>query len=183
MSTGPRRVASSGRALAGVPAEVAELIQRGWLRLEVARVDLAASEARLGAFHETTWYFRQALAEARQGWESLRAMHGTAGLDAALAEPPRAVLRLGRPGGGEVVLVPMGGSTFRVEAVAGTPLAPVQWRLTRLDAGPGEDPYFATRGAGGGLQCDCGEWTFRVADGGPGATCKHLAALRHLGWI
>lgn len=42
----------------------AKLIQRGRLILDVSAVDLEVSEATFGAFHPTTWHFRQSLSEA-----------------------------------------------------------------------------------------------------------------------
>src|SRR5262245_36694382 len=72
-----------------------ELVQRGRIILDVSEMDLAATEARLGAFHETTWFFRHQLADARRAWERLRAEYGTRALEAALLEPPQAIVPLG----------------------------------------------------------------------------------------
>ncbi len=161
-----------------------ELAQRGRMILDVAAADLAEAEARLGPFHPTTWHFRQALDEARRSWDRLRAEFGSRALAAALEEPPLAVLTLGEadPAGPWAVLVAIGGKTYRVERVAGTALAPVLWRLTRLP--PREDgPDYVCRLADGTTQCDCAEWAFRPDDGPSPPSCKHLVALRALGWI
>jgi hypothetical protein len=151
--------------------------------LDVAAADLEVAEARLGPFHETAWYFRNALAEARRSWDRLRATHGGAALDAALAEPPVTVLTIGGAEGlPEVVLVPIGGRTYRAEPVAPTPLAPRLWRLTRLPASE-DGPYYAGRLRDGSTRCDCAEWTYQVQDVAEAPPCKHLAALAALGWI
>jgi hypothetical protein len=160
--------------------------------VDVATADLAAAERALGAFHETTWHFRQALQEARRSWERLRAELGGRALDWALAFPPatRLILDPPGPGGGAFVLVPIGGRTYRVQPITGTEAAPVQWRLTRLlpdERGdePAHDPYYVVRLSDGRTQCDCAEWTYRVADlDEPEPTgCKHVEGLRALGWI
>ncbi len=163
---------------------VVELAQRGRMILDVAAADLDAAEARLGPFHETTWFFRNALAEARRSWDRLRAEFGTATLDAALAELPLTVLNLGgEPSGApRALLIPIAGKTYRVEAIEGTPLAPVQFRLTRLPALE-DGPYYVCRLADGSTQCDCAEWIYQVADNPGAPPCKHLAALATLGWI
>jgi hypothetical protein len=161
-----------------------ELAQRGRMILDVAAADLAMAEERLGAFHPTTWHFRNALAEARRSWDRLRVEYGGAALEAALAEPPVAILTLGddAPGGPLAILIPIGGKTYRVERIAGTEPAPRIWRLTRLP--PRDDgPYYACRLRDGSTQCDCAEWAY-AADDAPGPlVCKHLAALAALGWI
>jgi hypothetical protein len=186
------------------------LVQRGRMILDVAAVDLEAAEAAFGPFHPTTWHFRNVLNEARRSWDRLRAELGGVALDAALDEPPLTMLVLGGAGGhgaigegeGEgycdcdraaprpecgpsapVTLIPIGGRTYRVQGVEGTPLAPVQWRLTRLCPPLDDGPYFACRLQDGSTQCDCAEWTFQVAEGGHRSLCKHLAALATLGWI
>jgi hypothetical protein len=88
----------------------------------------------------------------------------------------------GRPA--PVVLVPIAGQTYRAQHVAGTPLAPVQWRLTRLRPPLDGGPYYACRLHDGSTQCDCAEWIYRGDEGGgPPGPCKHLAALASLGWI
>ncbi len=162
-----------------------ELAQRGRMILDVSEADLEASEVVLGAFHPTTWHFRNALNEARRAWDRLRAEFGGATLDAALAEPPVTILTLGgeAPGSVPVVLIPIGGQTYRVERVEGTPLAPVLWRLTRLHPPLDDGPYYACRLRDRSAQCDCAEWTYQIAGIDPRAFCKHLAALAALGWV
>jgi hypothetical protein len=85
----------------------------------------------------------------------------------------------------QVVLVIIAGQTYRTQRVAGTELAPVQWRLTRLHPPHDDGPYYACRLADGATQCDCAQWTYQIAGNGDGRTahCKHLAALAALGWI
>ncbi len=159
--------------------------------LDVSAADLEASEAALGPFHPTSWHFRNALNEAKRSWDRLRAEFGGSALEAALNEPPLTVLTLGEDGRGgpKLTLVPIAGRTYRVQRVAGTPLAPIQWRLTRLTPpqDDGHDPYFACRLRDGSTQCDCAEWTYQIAGTdsphAPDAWCKHLAALAALGWI
>ncbi len=152
--------------------------------LDVAAADLQVAEARLGPFHETTWHFRHALDEARRSWDRLRAEFGSSALEAALDEAPATILTLGEAAtdGPKAILIPLGGKTYRVERIAGTALAPVLWRLTRLPASE-DGPYYAARLRDGTTRCDCAEWTFEVAeiDGAP--PCKHLAGLRALGWL
>ncbi len=92
-----------------------ELIQRGRMILDVAAADLEVSEARLGPFHETTWYFRTALEESRRSWDRLRASYGGRALEAALGEPPQTVLTLGRDDMPAAVLIPIGGKTYSVQ--------------------------------------------------------------------
>src|SRR5215217_88848 len=72
-----------------------ELAQRGRMILDVSAADLEAAEAALGPFHPTSWHFRNALHEARRSWDRLRAEFGGSALDAALCQPPLAVLTLG----------------------------------------------------------------------------------------
>jgi hypothetical protein len=164
-----------------------ELAQRGRMILDVAAADLEASEAALGPFHPTTWYFREALAEARKSWDRLRAEFGSRGLEEALGHLPLAVLRLKGPGAG-LLLIPIEGKTYSAEPVEGTALAPVQWRLTRLNPPLENGPYYACSLRDGTSQCDCAEWTYsaaepRVGVDEPPARCKHLAALGALGWL
>jgi hypothetical protein len=176
--------------------------------LDVSAADLEAAEAAFGPFHPTAWYFRNALNEARRSWDRLRAEFGTAALEAALNEPPFTILELGQPGGAPsdrdgyrdcgraesrpqcngsgsaaVILIPIAGRTYRVQEVQGTPLAPVQWRLTRLQPPLDHGPYYVCRLHDGSTQCDCAEWTYQIAGTGGPALCKHLAALEALGWI
>jgi hypothetical protein len=169
-----------------------ELAQRGRMILDVAKVDLDASEAALGPFHPTTWHFRNALAEARKSWDRLRAEFGLKALERALDQLPLAVLRLGAgAGSAPLLLIPIEGKTYRAEPVAGTAIAPVQWRLTRLDPPLEHGPYYACLLRDGSTQCDCAEWTYRPDGPAPGVTgvttagpsCKHLAALAALGWL
>ncbi len=164
-----------------------ELAQRGRMILDVAAADLEASEAVLGPAHPTSWHFRQGLDEARRSWDRLRAQFGGKAIEAALAEPPIAVIRLqprkGEPHQPEVTLIPIGGRTFRVEAIDGTPLAPVQWRLTRLAPPLEHGPYYACRLQDGSTQCDCAEWFYREDAPTAPDHCKHLAALLALGWL
>lgn len=163
--------------------QAVELAQRGRMILDVSAADLEAAEAALGPFHPTAWYFRTARDEARRAWDRLRAQYGSAALDAALQELPLTYLTLERGSGREpVVLIPVGGHSYRAERVVGTALAPIQWRLTRLHPPLEDGPYFACRLHDGSVQCDCAEWVFEVADSGRHA-CKHLAALRALGWL
>jgi len=164
-----------------------ELAQRGRMILDVATADLEASEAVLGPTHPTSWHFRQGLDEARRSWDRLRAQFGGKALEAALAEPPVALIRLNGRGGdpkpSDVTLIPIGGRTFRVEAIAGTPLAPIQWRLTRLSPPLEHGPYYACRLGDGTTQCDCAEWFYREDAPTAPDHCKHLAALAALGWL
>ena len=162
-----------------------ERAQRGRMILDVASADLEVSEGVLGPFHPTTCHFRHALAEARRAWDRLRAGLGGAALEAALNEPPVTVLTLGDevPGGPLALLIPIGGRTYHVRRVEGTPLAPIQWRLTRLTPPLDDGPYYACRLDDGSTQCDCAEWTYQIAGLEPTALCKHLAALAALGWI
>ena len=166
-----------------------ELTQRGRIILDVSAADLEAAEAAFGPFHPTTWHFRNAWHEARRSWERLRAELGTKALEAALDQPPLVVLTLGTgpaaPGSPPVVLVPIAGQTYSTHRVAGTELAPVQWRLTRLQPPLENGPYYACRLADGSTQCDCAEWIYQIAENGDTRKthCKHLAALVALGWI
>src|SRR4051812_33943389 len=104
-----------------------EMAQRGRMILDVAAADLEGAEAALGPFHPTAWHFRGALDEARRAWDRLRAQFGGAALEAALLEPPLAVLTLGGETSGRpaVTLIPIGGKTYGAERIEGTELAPV----------------------------------------------------------
>jgi len=185
--------------------QAVELAQRGRMVLDVSEADLEAAEAVLGAFHPTTWYFRNAWYEARNAWDRLRARHGGATLSAALEEWPRTVLALGpgaelvgpapdgrwalpAPGPDSarpVLLIPIGGQTYRVLRVEGTPAAPLLVRLTRLRPALTHGPYYAGRLCDGSVQCDCAEWTYQADgdDAQPPAPCKHLKALAALRWL
>lgn len=164
---------------------VVELAQRGRMILDVATADLEAAEGLLGAFHPTAWHFRNALHEAMRSWARLRAEYGGSALEAALGESPLTVLTLGEVEDGppRVILIPIAGQTYRAERVDGTVLAPIQWRLTRLHPPLDDGPYYACRLEDGSTQCDCAEWTYHVADTPREDLCKHLAALRSLGWL
>jgi hypothetical protein len=164
------------------------------MTLDVAAADLDAAEAFHGPFHPTAWFFRNSLNEARHAWERLRAEVGTKQLDAALKGPPVAVLTLGPTRGDDdaddspstsaaLVLIPIGGQTYRVQRIAGTDPAPIQWRLTRLHPPLADGPYFACRLDDGSTQCDCADWTYQEAPTGRFSPCKHLRALAALGWI
>ncbi len=159
-----------------------ELAQRGRMILDVAAVDLDAAEALLGPFHETTWHFRNALAEARRSWDRLRAEFGTAALEAALAEPPLTLLVLGAESAPQAVLVAIGGQTYRVERIPGSDLAPSLWRLTRLPVSE-DGSYYVARLRDGSHRCDCAEWHYKVAEIDGAGPCKHVAGLRALGWM
>ena len=166
---------------------IVELVQRRRLILDVSSADLDASEAAFGAFHATTWHFRNSLTEAHRSWELLRAELGTAVLEVALAQPPVTTLTLSKQARGSphVVLVLIGGKTYCAQQVTGTELAPIQWRLTRLHPPLEDGPYYVCRLANRSTQCDCAEWTYRIAESSDGrdSLCKHLAALSSLGWI
>jgi hypothetical protein len=163
--------------------QAVELAQRGRMILDVSAADLEAAEAVLGPFHPTSWHFRHALDEARRAWERLRAQYGTTALKAALEELPLTYLTLERGSDrSPVVLIPIAGQTYRTERIEGTPLAPVQWRVTRLHPPLEDGPYYACRLHDGSVQCDCAEWIFELADSGRHA-CKHVSALSALGWL
>ena len=87
--------------------------------------------------------------------------------------------------GSEVVVILIGGRTYRPERVTGTELAPVQWRLTRLRPPLENGPYYICRLADGSTQCDCANWTYQIAETEKIRTslCKHVEALHGLGWI
>jgi hypothetical protein len=171
--------------------QAVELAQRGRIILDVSIADLEAAEAVHGAFHPIAWHFRNACNEARRSWERLRAELGTKRLEAALNQPPLAVLTLGeraqppQAGTPRAVLIVIAGQTYCTQRVAGTELAPVQWRLTRPHPPLEDGPYYACRLADGATQCDCAEWTYQIAENGDTRRthCKHLAALASLGWI
>ncbi len=161
-----------------------ELIQRGRMILDVAAADLAAANSILGPFHETSWFFRSALTDARKGWDRLRAQFGITVLENALQEPPATILTLRNPRSKSddppAVLIIINGATYRVEPIEGTIEAPHIYRVTRIPD-PGDSPYYACRLLDRTTQCDCAEWTYRLAN--LADDCKHLAALDALGWI
>lgn len=171
-------------AASAVPTE---LVQRGRMILDVAEADLAAAEARLGPFHETTWHFRNTRDEARKSWDKLLAEFGRRALEAALARPPATVLDLNLHNGQSqtsVQLVPIAGKTYRVEQLSGTTLSPVQFRLTRLPTHE-DGPYYVCQLRDGSTQCDCAHWIYHIAEtnASRSSLCKHQAALRSLGWL
>ena len=102
----------------------AELAQRGRLILDVSSADLEAAEATFGAFHPTTWHFRNSLSEAQQSWERLRAEMGIKMCEAALELPPLTTLTLAESTntGSEVIVILIAGQTYRPERVGGTEL-------------------------------------------------------------
>ena len=164
-----------------------ELVQRGRLILDVSVADLETAEAKFGAFHPTTWYFRNALSEAQHSWERLYAELGKDAIKAALEEPPLTALTVGEPANEleRIVLILIGGQTYRPQRVAGTELAPIQWQLTRLIPPLENGPYYVCRLADGSTQCDCADWTYQInqSDKSRRTRCKHLAALAALTWI
>jgi hypothetical protein len=164
-----------------------ELVQRGRIILDVSAADLEAAEATYGPFHPTTWHFRNSLNEAQRSWERLRADLGKEALEAALEEPALTAISLGESANGPpgVVLILIAGKTYRSQRVAGTELAPVQWRLTRLHPPLENGPYYVCRLADGSTQCDCADWTYQIAETDRVRTsrCKHVGALAALGWI
>ncbi len=164
-----------------------ELAQRGQIILHVAVADLEAAETAFGAFHPTTWHFRSALDEAQRSWEQLRAELGTSFLENALKQPPLTVLTLSESNCSQpcIELVLISGQTYRTQEITGTALAPVQWRLTRLNPPLDHGPYYVCRLADGSTQCDCAEWTYRIAETVHSRTnyCKHVGALATLGRI
>lgn len=189
----PRPAPPSDQAAPAMP-RTAELVQRGRMVLDVALADLEVAEAVLGPTDPTSWYFRQALDEARRAWDRLRARFGGKAVEAALLEPPATVLRLrtrSGPAGAEtdvnvsdeLVLIPIAGRTYRVEGIAGTAPAPTQFRLTRLAPPLENGPYYACRLDDGSTQCDCAEWQYRADGPTSPDDCKHLAALDALGWL
>jgi len=159
-----------------------ELVQRGRMILDVAAADLDAAESVLGSFHETTWHFRNALAEARRSWDRLRAEFGTAAVEAALTEPPLTSLVLGEESAPKAVLIAINGQTYRVERIPGSELAPSIWRLTRLPLSE-DGPYYVARLRDRSHRCDCAEWHYKVAQIDGAEPCKHVAGLMALGWV
>ena len=84
-----------------------------------------------------------------------------------------------------MVLILIDGKTYCTQKVTGTELAPIQWRLTRLHPPLEDGPYYVCRLANRTTQCDCADWTYRIAEteNAHKLRCKHLAALCSLGWI
>lgn len=118
-------------------------------------------------------------------WDRLRAEIGGVAIEQALNEPPVTVLTLGDDGQGKpiAILILIEGHTYHALRAAGTDLAPVQWRLRRLHPPLEDGPYYVCRLAEGGHQCDCAEWTYRIADTDSDRPCKHQSALIALGWL
>jgi hypothetical protein len=96
-------------------------------------------------------------------------------------------LTLGEPVNGtpRIVLILIAGKTYRSQRVAGSELAPIQWRLIRLNPPLDHGPYYVCRLADGSTQCDCADWTYQIAETNDDRKthCKHLGALTALGWI
>lgn len=170
--------------LSTTEARLVEQIQRCRIWLDTGAAALELAERRLGPFHETTSRIRAALDDVRRAWARLRASAGTVALDSMLADRPRALVHLeagaAAPGLGLLVIA---GHTYRAERVAGTRLAPVQWRLVRLAGEPRDEPFFVVRLSDGSTQCDCADWTFEVNQTDRIEPCKHIAALRSLDWM
>jgi len=182
---------------------VVERVQRGRMVVDVCAADLEAAEAALGPFHPTTCHFRAAWHDAQRACDRLRAELGGVVFTTALDQPPAVVLALGpgadayRPNragrwplprwgtrnGPAVLLIAIGGQTYRVLRVEGTALAPLLWRLTRLTLPLDDGPYYACCLNDGSTQCDCADWTYHIAEADPRGHCKHLAALAALGWL
>jgi hypothetical protein len=171
----------------GLTRATAELAQHRLLVLDVARADLEVAEAAFGPFHPTTSHFRRSLDESRRSWDQLRIKLGTPAIDAALSQPPLAtlILRKQTETATPIVLVLIDGKSYSAQRVPGTELAPIQWRLTRLHPPLDDGPYYVCRLANRSTQCDCADWTYRIAETTDASNmqCKHLAALSSLGWI
>jgi hypothetical protein len=176
-----------------------EIAQRGRILLDLATAELAAAERRFGPFGEKTWECRRTLAEARSAWDRLLAEYGGMALEAALGRPPVAVLTFGgscqgKNGLPQAVLLVIAGKTYRARKLPPAPMAPAIWRLDRIppedpsklaDDPFALDPYHAVRMADGSTRCDCADWIFKIdgVEGHPTGLCKHLTALRSLGWV
>ncbi len=181
---------SAGRVSAGRPMldrRVVELVQRGWMILEAATADVEVAESQPTPSEEMLWSCRSTLAEAVRAWEALKAELGPQTVRAALEAPTTSALELSPTGsrGRSVALVLIGGFTYAAVRVPGVELAPIQWRIIRLRGHHEIDPYYVCRLADGAIQCDCAEWTYRIAETERHgkAHCKHSAALVELGWI
>lgn len=153
--------------------------------LDVARADLEYAEALLGPFHDTTWFFRSARDEAQRSWERLRAELGREAVEAALAEPPCTVVSLAdQRAKTNARLILITGTSYRAEDFGGCDPAPRIWRLTHLhNEDDAADPYFVCRLRDGSFQCDCGGWTFARDESPSAGVCRHVRALRALGWL
>src|SRR5262249_21442864 len=133
-----------------------ELVQRGRMILDVAAADLEASESLLGHFHQTTWFFRNALAEARRSWDRLRAAVGAGAPVAPPADTPLPGPTLADPDPPSP-LIPVFGKTYPAARIPGPVPAPAQWPLPRPP--PSDDgPYYACRLHDATPHCDCAEW-------------------------
>jgi hypothetical protein len=154
--------------------------RRSWDRLR-AELGSAALEAALQEAPLTVLTLHNAIFhEDREGRRTITQAHWTT----ADTPFPKNGSDAENSRNGSVVLVPIAGRTYCVERIAGTPLAPVQWRLTHLRPPADDGPYFACRLDDGSTQCDCAEWTYRIASNGDAPIhCKHLAALAALGWL
>ena len=165
----------------------AEFAQYCLLAVDVARADLEVAEAEFGPSHPTTSHFRNSLNQVRRSWERLRAALGIRAIEAALSEPPLTtlVLKEHTKNSTQIVLVLIDGKTYSTQKVPGTELAPIQWRLARLHPPLDDGPYYVCRLANGSTQCDCADWTYRIAETTDALKrkCKHVSALSSLGWI
>jgi hypothetical protein len=159
-------------------------IQRAKIVLDVAIVDFEVSEETLGPVHPTTQHFRETLDAARTSWDRLRAEFGGKTLERELGRSAIAVVRLDpqTPESRRRHLILIQGKTYAVESVPGTPVAPILFRIQRLNPRLEFGPYYLSQLADGSMHCDCAEWAYR--DDSPGEIpCKHLSSLSHLGWI
>ncbi len=122
--------------------------------------------------------------EMEAAWENLREEVGDDAIEQALGFHPISFVTL--DDSHTRCLVSVYGHTYLCEQAEGTALAQIQWRMGRVETAEGyTGPYFACRLADGTMQCDCADWTYRVALS-PSATvahCKHLRALASLGRI
>lgn len=164
-------------------AGVVEEVQRARIALDVAATDLDAAESRLGVFHETTRYFREAKAIFQRDWDRLRAIHGTPNVHAALAASSEVIVLLERPNRGPLRLIVIQGATYAAEPIEGTALAPILWRITRLPPTADHGSYYLARLNDATTRCDCAEWHYDVAELFEAPPCKHLARLADLGWL
>jgi hypothetical protein len=162
-------------------SKTVEWIQRGRLILEVAKADLDTAGHVHGSFHATTWFFRNSLAEARLAWERLRAEFGTAQVEAALKEPPATMLILGESTSRPITLILIASAAYRVERFNVTQWVPRSWRLTR-QVGDSDQFYDVCRLPDSTYQCECADWIYQDAQAAP-PSCKHIKALRSLGWL
>ncbi len=196
---GPMGVASPASGSTDTHRRRVALVQRGRMILDVTATDLQVATEVLGPFDPSTWHFRHALAEASQAWDRLEATLGSRALREALLDRPSTILRLDPSNSARradlenrepLLTIIIGGRTYAVQNVAGSPLAPVIWRLRRLPDHE-DGPYYVCRLSDGEYQCDCAAWWFReevnVPESStptmPNSSCKHISSLRDLGWI